>query len=219
VENEVKESIRNRLDALGRGDLKTWRSYLSDDCIITGDDGALVKPEDIVKEQAGNLHSGVTNSAKQPTDFEVHVYGDIAVANFKLALDEDWAGQKLYDAYRFTDVLARRGERWLLVSHQETPIPNARRVAVKVDPTAFDAYAGEYRITPNYIIKVKREGDKLMEEWPGDAEYSEDLPVSESTFVSRGSAGEVIFVKDEVGKVTHFILRTASGDLIAKKTK
>lgn len=83
----------------------------------------------------------------------------------------------------------------------------------------FDTYAGEYQVTPNFIVKVKREGDKLMDEWPGDTGYMEDVPVSESTFVARGELGEVIYVKDDTGKVSHFILRNGLGDLIAKKVK
>jgi hypothetical protein len=88
-----------------------------------------------------------------------------------------------------------------------------------VDPKVFDAYVGEYQITPNYIVKVKREGDKLMDQWPGDAVYTEDVAVSESTFVARGELGEVIYVKDDAGKVSHFIVRTGLGDLIATKIK
>jgi hypothetical protein len=83
----------------------------------------------------------------------------------------------------------------------------------------FDAYAGEYQITPNFVVRVKREGDKLMDQWPGAAGFDEDVPVSDTTFVARGELGEVIYVKDDTGKVSHFILRTALGDLIATKIK
>lgn len=219
VEKEVNEVIHQRLDALRRGDAKAYASYFGDDCIITGDNGALVKPEQIANEWANDLHSGIIYKGGEPMDVQVHAYGDIAVANFRTELDQDWSGQKLLETSRFTDVFARRGGRWLLVAHHETPIPNARRVAVKVDPTVFDAYAGEYQITPSFIVKVKREGDKLMDQWPGGTGYDEDVPVSETTFVARGELGEVIYVKDETGKVSHFIVRTGLGDLIAKKIK
>ena len=219
VENEVKEAINQRLDALRRGDPKAYIGFYGDDCIVTGDNGALVKPEAITKEWANGLHSGITSKGGEPMDVQVHVYGDMAVASFRTELDQDWGGQKLFESSRYTDVLARRGGRWLLVAHHETTIPNGRRVAVKVDPAVFDAYAGEYQITPNFVVTVKREGDKLMDQWPGDAGYTEDVPVSESTFVARGEAGEMIYVKDETGKVSHFILRSTSGDLIGKKIK
>jgi hypothetical protein len=41
------------------------------------------------------------------------------------------------------------------------------------------------------------------------------FPASETTLVARGEIGQVIYVKDETGKVSHFILRTGLGDLIA----
>jgi ketosteroid isomerase-like protein len=219
VESEVKEAIRQRLDALRRGDAKAYVSFFSDDCIITGDNGALVKPEAIAREGADNHRSGITFKGGDPLDLQVHAYGDVAVASFRTEIDQDWGGQKLFEDSRFTNVFARRAGRWLLVAHHETTIPNARRVAAKVDPALFDAYAGEYQLPPNQIVKIKREGDKLMECWPGATEYSEEVPVSESTFVARGELGEVIYVKDENGKISHFIVRTALGDLIAKRIK
>jgi hypothetical protein len=58
-----------------------------------------------------------------------------------------------------------------------------------------------------------------MDQWPDDAGYTEDVPVSDSTFVARDELGEVILVKDETGKVSHFILRNGLGGLIAKRIK
>jgi ketosteroid isomerase-like protein len=219
VESEIKQAIHQRLDALRRGDAKTYLSYFGDDCIVTGDNGALIEAKNIAKEWVDDSHSGILYKGSEPMELTVHAYGDMAVASFRVELDEDWVGQKVFEASRINDVFAKRGGKWLLVAHHETPIPNARRVAAKVDPKVFDAYVGEYQITPNYIVKVKREGDKLMDQWPGDAVYTEDVPVSESTFVARGELGEVIYVKDDTGKVTHFILRNGLGDLIATKIK
>lgn len=219
VQNEIKEAILQRLNALKRGDTKTYLSYYGGDCIVTSDAGALVKPEAITKEWADDSHYGITYSDGGLADLQVHSYGDIAVASFRVNLDEDWAGQRLYGSSRFTDVFARRGGRWLLVAHDEIPIPNARRVALKVDQNVLDAYAGEYQLTPSFIVKVKREGDNLMEQWPGERAFSADVPVSETTFVVRGSGGESIYVKDASGRVTKFIFRTASGDLVAKRIR
>jgi ketosteroid isomerase-like protein len=139
----VKEAIHQRLDALRRGDGNAYNSYYGDDCIVTSDNGALVKPQEIVKEWANDRHSGIVYRGSEPMDVQVHAYGDMAVASFRTELDQEWGGQKPFETCCYTDVFARRGGRWLLVGHHETPIPNARRVAVKVDPAVFDAYAGE----------------------------------------------------------------------------
>jgi ketosteroid isomerase-like protein len=219
VEKEIADVIQQRLHALRQGDARSYATFFAEDCISTSDSGALVKAADISGEWLQDQHSGITYTGSAPKELRVHSYGDIAVANFRLDLDEDWSGQKLFGSSRLTDVFARRNGRWLLVAHHEVPIPNARRLAVKVDPNSYDAYAGEYQLTPTYIVNVKRDGDRLMDQWPGDPAYVEDVPVSESTFVARGEPGEVIYGKDQAGKVTHFILRTQAGDLIAKKIK
>jgi ketosteroid isomerase-like protein len=219
IENEIRETIRQRLAALRREDAKAYISFFAPDAVVTNDAGALIKPEEIAREWSQDSHAGIAYHGSDALDLEVHSYGDVAVATFRLELDEDWSGQKLLGASRYTDVYAHRGGRWLLVAHQETPIPNLRRVPVRVDPSLFDLYAGEYQLTPNYIVKVKREGDKLMDLWPGDTDYAENVPVDDNTFVARGESGEVIYVKGSEGKITHFILRTSGGDLIARKIK
>src|ERR1700733_2670470 len=219
VESEIRQAIHQRLDALRRGDAKAYLGYFGDDCIVTGDNGAFIKPEGIAKEWADDSHAGILYKGSEPMELTVHIYGEMAIASFRVETDQDWAGQKLFEASRINDTFARRGGKWVLVAHHETPIPNARRVAAKVDPKVFDAYVGEYQITPDYIVNVKREGDKLMDQWPGDKAYTEDVPVSESTFVARGELGEVIYVKDDTGTVSHFIVRIGLGDLIAKKIR
>jgi ketosteroid isomerase-like protein len=207
LEAEIRDAIRQHLAALRREDAKAYVAFFAEDCLLTSDGGARVKAEEIAKEWS------------DPLDVTVRPYGDVAVASYRLELDEDWSGQELRGATRLTDVFAHREGRWLLIAHQETPIPNSRRVAVQVDPALFDSYAGEYQLTPNYVVKVKRQGNKLMDLWPGDSDYVEDLAVDQKTFVVRGELGEIIYVRGADGAVTHFIERTADGDLIAKKTK
>ena len=218
VEKEITEAIQQRLAALRRGDAKGYKTFFADECFVTGDNGVVVGPGVIAKEWNTLKQAGVAYQGSDPMDVRVHVYGDVAVANYRLELDEDWGGRKLLGATRLTDVFVHRG-RWMLIAHQETAIPNARRVPAAVNPASFDAYAGEYQFLPNYVVKVKREGDKLMDQWPGDASFSENVPVDESTLVVRGEPGEVIYVKGANGKVDHMIWRTVSGDLTAKKTK
>jgi|SRR5579863_2955280 len=219
VENEIRDVIRQRLAALRSDDAAVYATFFAPDCLMTSDNGTVGKPQDISSEWLMASHAGITYHGSDVLDLQVHSYGELAVASFRLELDEDWSGQKVLRSSGYTDVFARRNSRWLLVAHQETPIPNGRRVAVAVDPALFDSYAGEYQLTPRYIVKVKRDGDKLMELWPGDSNFSADVPVGPSTFVARGEDGEVIYVKNSDGKVTHLIFRTTGGDIIGQKVK
>jgi ketosteroid isomerase-like protein len=101
TEKEVTDAIHQRLAALRRGDAKLYASYFGDDCIITGDNGALAKPEQISAEWANDLHSGIIYSGGEPLDVQVHAYGEFAVASFRTELDQDWSGQKLLESSRF----------------------------------------------------------------------------------------------------------------------
>jgi len=219
IEAQIKEVIQQRLAALRRQDAKAYASFFAEDCLDTSDDGALVKPESVAKDWQQDVRSGITYHGSDALELKVHTVGELAVASYRLELDEDWSGQKLLGSTRLTEVFAHRNGRWLVVAHQETTIPNLRRVPVRVDPSVFDAYAGEYQLAPGYIVKVKREGDKLMDLWPGDTDWVEDIPVDQATFVARGESGEIIYVKGADDRITHFILRTSGGDLIAKRTK
>jgi hypothetical protein len=58
VEKEITEAIHQRLAALRRGDSKAHASYFSDDCIITGDNGALAKPKQIAEALSPRIRGG-----------------------------------------------------------------------------------------------------------------------------------------------------------------
>jgi Domain of unknown function (DUF3471) len=80
------------------------------------------------------------------------------------------------------------------------------RTPVKVDPSLFDAYAGQYQPNPSITVTVWREGDKLMFEANNPAIKAELLPESESSFFSNAAPFTITFVKDATGNVTHLVL-------------
>ena len=142
LEAEIRDAIRQRLAALRREDAKAYVAFFAEDCLLTSDGGARVKAEEIAKEWSIYNHSGIVYHGSDPLDITVRPYGDVAVASYRLELDEDWSGQELRGATGLTDVFAHREGRWLLIAHQETPIPNSRRVAVQVDPDSLTPTPG-----------------------------------------------------------------------------
>ncbi len=38
--------------------------------------------------------------------------------------------------------------------------------SVAVDPKSYDAYAGEYEVSPTFMVKIFKEGDRLMTQLP-----------------------------------------------------
>ena len=72
---------------------------------------------------------------------------------------------------------------------------------VTVDPKIYDAYAGEYEVGPGVIMRVFRDGDKLMTQVTGQGVF-QIYPQSETVFYPREFPAKLTFIKDTDGKVT-----------------
>ncbi|HEV2836327.1 MAG TPA: DUF3471 domain-containing protein, partial [Pyrinomonadaceae bacterium] len=71
---------------------------------------------------------------------------------------------------------------------------------VNVDPKLYDTYAGEYEVGPGIVMRVFRDGDKLMTQVTGQPQF-EILPESETVFSPRAFPAKLTFIKDADGKV------------------
>lgn len=88
---------------------------------------------------------------------------------------------------------------------------------VKVDSSGFDAYVGEYQVTPNLVMTVTKDGDKLFGQLTGQAKFELE-PVSETQFTISQVKANVSFERDSAGKVIALLMsqgmRTAKGPKI-----
>lgn len=89
---------------------------------------------------------------------------------------------------------------------------------VKVDPKIVDSYAGEYELSPNFIITITNGSGKLMAQATGQSKR-ELVPISETEFSLRGGEAKVTFVKNEQGNVTELILTQNGRKIPAKKIR
>lgn len=87
-----------------------------------------------------------------------------------------------------------------------------------VDTKALDAFVGEYEVTPSFIVKIYREGDKLMTQATGQPAF-ELFPDGENKFFLRVVDAKVTFVKDGNGQVTSLIIHQGGRDVPGKKIK
>jgi len=120
---------------------------------------------------------------------------DLAIANYKKALELDPKNTSAVEALK----------------RLESP-------PVKVDPSVFDAYVGEYELSPGFVLRVFREGDKLMTQATGQEKF-EIVPESETTFAPRAFPAKLTFVKDAEGRVTGVRLSQGGRETNGKKIK
>jgi len=86
----------------------------------------------------------------------------------------------------------------------------AERKAIALDPKIFDSYAGRYQLVDGPLLKITREGDRLMA-GPEGQEPAQLFPESETKFFLKAVDGQISFVRDEAGAVTGLIFHNPGG--------
>ncbi len=89
---------------------------------------------------------------------------------------------------------------------------------VKVDAKVLDTYVGEYELSPGFVMRVFREGEKFMTQATNQPIF-EIFAESETTFYPRAFEAKLTFLKDAEGKVTGLTLNQGGRERTAKKIK
>lgn len=87
---------------------------------------------------------------------------------------------------------------------------------VAVDDKSYDAYPGEYEVTPAFVVKIFKEGDKLMTQATNQPVF-ELFPEGENKFFLKAVDAKVTFVRDTQGAVTSLVIHQGGRDVTAKK--
>jgi tetratricopeptide (TPR) repeat protein len=90
--------------------------------------------------------------------------------------------------------------------------------AAAVDPKTFDAYFGEYEVTPTFKAAVFKDGEKLMTQ-ATDQPAFELVPESVDNFYIKAVDAKVTFTRDDKGVVTGLVIHQGGRDVPAKKIK
>jgi CubicO group peptidase (beta-lactamase class C family) len=97
-------------------------------------------------------------------------------------------------------------------------IPPSERKAINVDPKILESYVGEYQLTPNLVISITKEGDKMFLQATGQQKV--DLfAQTETEFFLTVIDAQISFVKDDKGQVDHLVLHQSGQNIPAKKVK
>lgn len=88
----------------------------------------------------------------------------------------------------------------------------------KVDASGFDAYVGDYEVTPALTLTISKEGDKLFGQLTGQRKFAFEA-VSDTQFTIPEVKANITFEKDSSGKVIGLLLSQGSQTTNAKKIK
>ncbi|MGK9170574.1 serine hydrolase [Inquilinus limosus] len=87
---------------------------------------------------------------------------------------------------------------------------------VAVDPALFDAYVGRYRLAPDFILTVTRDGDRLMAQATGQGKF-EIFPEGERRFFYKVVDAQITFETDQAGRAVRLILHQGGRDQPAER--
>jgi len=88
----------------------------------------------------------------------------------------------------------------------------------KVDSSGFDAYVGDYEVTPKFTLTISKDGDKLFGRGTGQPKMELE-PVSDTQFAMPQVKANISFEKDSAGKVVGLLLSQGARSAKAKKIK
>src|SRR5690606_4301513 len=108
-----------------------------------------------------------------------------------------------------TDNLAR-----LVMGEKITPRP--KRDAIQISTAKFDELVGEYELQPGFVIKVFRDGEKIMTQATKQGPI-EIFAMSESRFFPKVVDAELEFERGPDGKAVALILHQGGRDMRGPK--
>jgi hypothetical protein len=206
-EEKTKVEIQKLFSDLNEAITKRDRARLEQ---LYADEFQFIRPSGGVINKATQI-SGIMNSEPlastpipAPAPERLAMYGDVVVSRITVR------------GTAITSIFVKKDGRWQLLQAQGTRLASERN-PINLDPKLLDSLVGKYEFGPNAVATVTREGDAIK--WRGGNRMPVTLvPLSETHFFAKETETEIMFVKNENGRVTGAVLRLGScQDSNAKK--
>lgn len=94
----------------------------------------------------------------------------------------------------------------------------AEKKSIVLPQKDFDVLVGEYQLAPNFILTIRREGDRYISQATNQGPI-EIYAESDTKFFVKVINAELTFQKDAEGKVTGLVLKQNGREMPAKKIK
>jgi hypothetical protein len=147
--------------------------------------------------------------------YQATEHGDIATVIHIDDETENYHGQTLKARYLTTETWQKSGSDWkLLLVHTYAMLQDPP--AQKLSEKELDAYIGRYT-AGDLVYTLHREGDRLIGRREGGKPVEWTAELRDVFFISGQPRIRKIFQRDGNGKITGFVERRESWDLVWKK--
>lgn len=194
AEDEILDLMHRWKKAVNEPAEGELRAVLAPDFHATGPSGRFGDAEDWI---AVKLKGPATPHCRLE-DLEVRVLGEVAIVYGINSCHSTTDPNKPPAQSRFTNVVRRLGDRWLLSSYHVSSIPPPRR-PVEIDASLLAEYEGTF-VAPNGKESVFTAGNQRLT-YAGSGTSLELFPLSPETFGPSEGTVLVTFVRDRTGRV------------------
>jgi ketosteroid isomerase-like protein len=204
-------------DAVGAGNVAVWDKYLDPQVIYAEEDDNFKGKADMLKE-IRPLPKGLSGEI----EVELLSYsedGDTAVALFRQHETEHYYGQTIHASYLTNTVWKKRADGWKQIQGQV--------IAERTDPPSIalsasdlEKFAGTYKLRnsePTYVLALT--DGKLMGSRNGKTPSQWKAETRDVFFIPGDNRIRKIFQYDAHGKVTGFVERRESWDIVWEKLR
>jgi ketosteroid isomerase-like protein len=204
--------MQEMADALVPGDAAVWDKYLDAAVIYAEEDDSYKGKAEMLKELKP-LPKGLGGTIKIEL-LSYHEEGDVAVGLFRQNEIEHYFGQTLYAKYLTNTTWRKRADGWKMIAGQvlaeRTDPP-----AIKLPPNQLAQYVGTYRLKdsePSFTLEPAN--GQLIGTRSGHKPAQWNAEAPDLFFVAGDPRIRKIFQRDAAGKVTGFVERRESWDIV-----
>lgn len=199
-------------DAIASGNVAVWDKYLDPNVIFAEEDGTYKGKADMLKE-IKPLPKGLSGTIRVEL-LSYHEENGIAVALFRQNETEHYFGQTIYAKYLTITTWRKRLDGWQLIASQV--------LAEKTDPPAISLpaeqlaqYVGEYQLKDSAATySLQLIDGQLIGTRDARKPATWNAETSDVFFLSGDPRIRKIFQRDASGKITGFIERRESWDVV-----
>jgi len=202
------------LDAIAPGDRTTWDQALAADAVYVDENGTVMDRAEFLKELAP-LPAGASGTLRI-TSYSAHISGDLATVVHIDDEQENYHGQMLSAQYLTTETWRREAGEWKLhLVHTYAVLKDPPAILLPAE--ALQQYAGRYSGGADLVYLIQWDGKQLVGGRQGGAMKPLKAEVRDVLFVPGQPRIRKIFQRDISGKISGFVDRRESWDLIWRR--
>jgi ketosteroid isomerase-like protein len=202
------------LDAIAPGNKKVWEEALASDAVYVDESGAILDRANFL-QQLAPLPPQASGMLKIAT-YQARISGDLATVIHLDNEEETYHGQKLTAQYLTTETWRRDSDGWkLYLVHTYAVLKDPP--AITLPEKELREYVGEYSAAPDLTYVIRWDGQRLVGGTKGRSMKPLEVEVRDVLFVPGQPRIRKIFQRNTKGKITGFVDRRESWDLVWKK--